>query len=212
MSDVIVNFYCMRHGEKNGDKLTERGSRQVSASAKQYLTGVVFDTAYASEMVRAQQTAARVLAVLGQQNVTVFIDRYFGYEWFLNDFQADAFPFDAAEQKIMAECKEAERAPTVMDYLQHWPPACAYRVRMTDILIEIAIFLATDQLTVSRKQPFCNVLVASHSPICETAAFYPRVFPRLNEADIAVHTIKVESKTHKAAITHSQYLPCPSVD
>ena len=199
---MVVRFFCMRHGEKDGDMLTEKGKRQVLASARAHLREkeIRFLFAYYSGKNRAKETADIALST-SSCATPVTIEEGFGYEWALNS-KLPQFNFEEIEAKISAEVGNKQ---TAYDWLEHYPPCFGFLARFQDKMFEITLqfkkFIRNDT----------NIFVSSHSPLCELAAPDPRTMPRLGYADIVVYTIQFDKFT-RPYIYYAAYLPCPPVD
>jgi len=185
-----VVFYGMRHGDKEGDALTEKGREQVRRSAEANFKRINFCMAFHSGMERAKQTVEIALETVGlrtlfaeivdpfpDDGVALLEEPRFGFTW---AWDPQAYPIDA-------ELNARDRTTvTVQQWLQSWAPARAIRTEVEATLKHYAWTLAN-----MRPCERLNVLIASHSPTIELAVGRPDRTMSLREADIAIYTVKV---------------------
>lgn len=202
-----IRFFGMRHGDKKGDTLTDKGILQVRASAKMHLAGIKFDLAIHSGMARAEATVRTALDEIGQDGVEVIKDLGFGYAWLVGNKDSVEFPI---ERKDLPECPVDPSLRTMAEWFKAWPPALAFAYRVQGALLSHAVGLAT----ALPKQDVINVLIGSHSPTIDTAAgLYDSYFPKLSEADIVVYEAAINNLHGmlEPSIDNTYRLHCPAV-
>lgn len=206
---MLVNFWCMRHGERDGEgNTTERGLRQVEASAKAHLAGQEFDIVFHSGWWRAEQAARRAAVVLDLQCPIVAMQS-FDYSGTSGPF-VPHLPIEAARQQIGKPHGET----TAYDWLEKWGwPAGFQRGQMRAAMLEATIYLMTNPVvkTSLTETGESNVLVTGHSPGLEMAADKPSMTTSLNLADIICYEVEVD-KTGFVTIRSGETYRCPPVE
>ncbi|OGI22583.1 MAG: hypothetical protein A2194_01825 [Candidatus Moranbacteria bacterium RIFOXYA1_FULL_44_8] len=178
---VEVNIHGMRHGDKDGDTLTEKGKEQVAKSARKNLAGISIDAYYSSLRTRAFETADVVYETIGSKTEVEIAHR------------RAAFDFCGApgitNTKAVTEGEKAYREEhgiekeTVGTWRQGAPAWTDFlRGRVYQGLKDVA----TEQAFDAKGNAVKNVFIGSHSPTIELAVADPN-FPRLREADMVLY-------------------------
>lgn len=199
MGKALVIFDVMRHGEKDGDKLTPKGKEQVAVSARANLTGRNYVLVLHSEMQRARETVHEVLQTIGidPSSIDIMVEEGFGYEWAIDP----RWP-----AKEVQRIKASGEATTVDFWIEKWPSACMLRGRVMATLLFWAQMIVEDE---DAGEEEVHVLVGSHSPCGDMAAIDPKTTDALGEADIMRYTVEVDLKTLEAKIVSSKVLRAP---
>lgn len=199
-----VNFWCMRHGEKDAaGNVTARGLRQVEASARKHLSTLVFDLVLHSGMPRTHDSARRVQTVLNLDCPVVPFPM-FGYE------HGGTVGFEEARARI----NQPHDQTTVQNWLDNWDwRAGVLRGNMRANLL--AGFLYVNHNPVLRDavagSDEVNVLVVGHSPGLEMAADEPAVTTSMNPADIICYEVGMDEAGFMTIRTDEAYR-CPPVE
>ncbi len=208
-------FHVMRHGEKDGDTLTEFGKQQVAASAEKWLQKIPIMAAYHSGMNRAEQTTRIVLETLGipvqetpgGRGAPVREERGFGFKWLLEDPCFPPFDFPALEAEI-----DGNGLQPVNVWLRRSAHVRALRERYLATMLHIAreARLTEFEASLSRNRPAraleTHILVGSHSPFGELLVLGGA---RLGFADTIKYT--VESGPFGTTLAECAFYPCPLV-
>ncbi|MDD5341754.1 MAG: phosphoglycerate mutase family protein [Patescibacteria group bacterium] len=198
MSTRLVEFYVMRHGEKDGDALTETGREQVRQATREYLADAGFFAALSSEMARAHETTRVALKELDQAMLTTRQDPGFGYEHATRDYPEDTI--QAAMLNVQSAVKAGAKE-TVRLWLRLRPASCQIRGRFTECLFKWAARYA-DRM---EGEPLM-FLVGSHSPCSELAVLDPDNTPRLDLAGIVKYVVRVDTETLEAQLVGSEVI------
>lgn len=200
----------MRHGEKDGDALTELGRRQVDASAVKHVFdnfSRVMGTAevYASEMNRARESAMIVLDLAPQLTVQLEPDKTwppkapevtvksgFGYAWIDEAKDGNETLGDVAARLQ----KDFGDKLTPQIWLNQFEGAVKWRDCFVHEMLEAA----------KNAEEYNSVVICSHDPIIALAANeYVRNLV-IGHADIVRYTIE------DGRIVESTLLRCPPVE
>ena len=95
---TVTTFYVVRHGETllnsigraqgwSDSPLTDNGKR-TAAELGAELNGIIFNAAYTSDMIRAEQTAKLILSMSGNNNIEIQKDIRLR-EWCLGSMEAE---------------------------------------------------------------------------------------------------------------------------
>lgn len=95
---TVTTFYVVRHGETllnsigraqgwSDSPLTDNGKR-IAAELGAELSGITFNAAYTSDMIRAEQTAKLILSMSGNNNIEIQKDIRLR-EWCLGSMEAE---------------------------------------------------------------------------------------------------------------------------
>lgn len=95
---TVTTFYVVRHGETllnsigraqgwSDSPLTDNGKR-TAAELGAELNGIIFNAAYTSDMIRAEQTAKLILSMSGNDNIEIQKDIRLR-EWCLGSMEAE---------------------------------------------------------------------------------------------------------------------------
>lgn len=203
-----VNFWCMRHGEKDAaGNVTAIGLRQVEASAKTHLENVFFEIILHSGLPRAKDSAMSARNALKLDCPVLAFPR-FDYSG-LSGPNVPGSDIAQARQRIGKPHDQA----TVYDWLEHYGWSAGYlRGNMLAAMLATVIYLKTNPTTAYvLEQGRANVLVVGHSPGLEMAADDPATTTSLNEADIIPYEVEVDQFgfTH---FTTRPILRCPVVE
>jgi len=198
-----VAVYVMRHGPKDGDKLTEEGERSVQLSAVNNLAGLEFHALYASRKYRALQTVVIAVGTLEGANRGMSIEARDGFDFAGAPGLKDWPKFDSELKRRVAAGEAATVAlwqDIAPEYVNHQRP------RITAEILAVAKDMAAKYKDLDE----INVLVGCHGPCSELACLDPKDMPAINEADIVKYEIQL---LHlgccgwKAQIVASTYLP-----
>lgn len=189
-----INFWVIRHGERNGNKdaLSEKGVQQVKRVTSLLMQNFVFSKAFYSGMNRTKQTVETMLEVLGSP-LKATREEGFGYEWAEKEQ-----PLTPEMRKAAAEGKEEM---TAADWLRAWPGALLIRGRFLATMLGWARTLAG---RFSKKE--IDVLVGSHGPTGELAALKPEATRALGLAEIICYVIEYDEETDEAKLVASARL------
>lgn len=207
---MMVNFWCMRHGEKDGEgNITERGLRQVEMSARAHLSDVKFDVILHSPAQRAEDSARRAQTAL---NLSCPVVRFPAFGSFLA--QDEATP-QVSIKDAYARIGKPHAKITVYDWLEYYNwPAGYLRGMMRAAMVEAVLYLQTNPVMrdqgVSDLDPV-NVLVCGHSPHLEMATAIPRTRFSLNEADIIRYMVEFDEFGFAHSVGEMGY-ECPPVE
>ncbi len=206
MTILNVSLYGMRHGDKDGDRLTSLGLRQVRAAAKAHLANISFRVITSSEMHRAQQTAQIVQDVCGGRLMPG--DPGFGYEW-VDKAPMDLMCYMPGYVEILTGMKGN---PAIGGILEQCPRADLVRVAVLRSMLGLAEHTVSEM---GVAEDF-NLFVASHSPVIDLPVNNPGRFERLGTGDIVVYRMKVDTQTGVASMVtlrgDNPVLICPEVD
>lgn len=204
---IRVFFDVMRHGEKDGDFLTELGIRQVMASAKTNLAGHRYLMVFFSGMVRAERTARVILSKLEMNgSLSPRWEPGFGYNWC--DDRA-GFPMAAAEEQINRLVASGAQETAAL-WMYCWPPTRSIRGRLIGTLEKWTLYAAMRASEGgSPVGDGVRFLVASHSPTAELACLDPSTTPKLGLADGITYEMEVNLKTLEMTLVSSEVWRCP---
>ncbi len=201
MARVLVVFDAMRHGDKDGDKLTLKGREQVAASAKKNLISrrASYWNLFYSGAQRAKETAQIVAEVVNGTIDPVYpiLEPGFGFQW-SDDQQNPKYPIAEAQARVKSRIDSGE-TETVEVWLEEWVPTHAIRGRFMATLEKWALWLVNtphakeviERGKLGEVLTF-NCFIASHSPTCELACLDPANTPRLREADGVTYQMEVD--------------------
>jgi broad specificity phosphatase PhoE len=185
-----ICFWVIRHGEKDGDMLTEKGVQQVRLAAR-LLDGTTFRAAFHSGMKRAEQTVLEILSATGQKKMKPEANVGFGYEWAEKEY-----PLTPVIRKIATDGKNNV---TAADWLKAWPGARLIRERFASTMLGLTRTLVKH----FPEEKEIDVLVGSHGPTGELATLEPETTRVLELAGIICYVIMYDEQTGKAEIAHS---------
>ncbi len=189
-----VTAFGIRHGEKKGDGLTERGFQQVAASALKYLSDVRPVLALHSGWHRAQQTVETALAIIGSDSIPTRFEQGFAFSM----SEEECLPGPTVLDLYNNPPKPIEEQ-TVQDWLTWCTGADVLRGQVAITLIHVARSLEDGDV----------FIIGSHSPTIEMAVPNPAEFNRLNVADIVRYDIEFDDNTGFGTIVSAQYLKAP---
>ncbi|MDD5567451.1 MAG: phosphoglycerate mutase family protein [Patescibacteria group bacterium] len=189
----------MRHGEKDGDALTETGREQVRQATREYLADAGFFAALSSEMERAHQTTRVALGELGQGILMSHRDPGFGYLHADHDYPGEPIKDALARVKELVAGGARE---TVRLWLDSWPVCRQIRGRFIECLFKCAVLCTLNSVQVQGDEPI-RILVGSHSPCSELAVLDPDNTLRLGLAGIVRYVVRVDTETLAAELVGS---------
>lgn len=202
----LVVIDVMRHGEKDGDRLTAFGREQVGAAARKHLFGRgPYHRLLSSGKTRAIETVIVAADAIGcyPEGKLPIIERHegFGFEGY-DGPELPSFPWNDVVGLMTAR---GITEPRVYDVLDVWPIAWAIRERVTEALREVAFTTWIEHRRL--REGFLRVFVGSHTPIAEMGVGDPRVYPQLNPADMIRYSYRVND--YGARQVGAEFLPCP---
>ena len=212
MKPYRMVFDVIRHGQKDGDKLTELGIHQVHATAQQHLAGTKYDMVYYSGLNRAEQTAKLALVAINHPILPTIKNEGFGFEWLEKDPAMPQFDFNACTAELTKRIGEGVH-PTVWDWFHHWPVFWGLRGRLLETMINISNFAAV--MNANGDKTEFHFLAGSHGPTAEAAVLDPKAFPALRMADGVRYTFERENNRlflSDIKMVSSEFLPCPMYD
>lgn len=158
---MIVNVWCLRHPEKEGDALTPSGFRQAVEIAR-YFRGYKFDAVYYSGRNRTRQTALTILGMIDELNTELRVHPGFDYACLEDEVTRSMVDVDtirAAEEVI------GSGYPTGYWHLMmKFAPAWQLRGQVSAAIADVAARVARE--AAATKSP-ADILVCSHTPVIE---------------------------------------------
>lgn len=197
-----VIIYVMRHGNKDGDRLTAEGFGQVRRSAQENLAGIKFDMVYCSMKNRALQTVETAIKELGINGIDIQQRLGFDYEGAPSLERADDW------QKAVTELANGGKI-----MISHWKSvapefasfvANRFREELKKVVCEL--------VAAHPDQEAFQVLIGSHTPVAELVKFEGD-FPTLGEADIVRYTlnyIEAHNDISGVEFISKEYIPAPA--
>lgn len=209
-----VFIYVVRHGEKEteGDDpgLTEKGRRQVRATAQLLKLPIV--AGYHSGMKRTRETLHEMLfgelhalAYPSDSPIGMYSEPAVGYKWFVEDPASKEYSLEEAMEQI-AVAAETDGRKMFSHWLTFYPPILLCRGRFTQTLIEIA----RRHVDEWEGADDVRVLIASHSPVAESATSDPWEMSCLGEGDVICYRVYVGAGFPEEAEVHQAFIrKCP---
>lgn len=190
----MVKFYVIRHGNKDGDRLTELGQAQIMASVeliKKEHNDI--SHVYHSKTERTQQCALLAALLLGRPfGMTAEADGLSVDKPFINSLGGDMDKFEQEHKIIMSTGNNVGNA------LHQGIYPFSARLHLGCFLLETAAKMEI-------QDEHCCIGF-SHSPFCSLAVpdYQAETMPYdIGEADIIAYTIE------DGIITDAKRIPCP---
>lgn len=199
---VRVVIWAMRHGlklkrpklEDNFIPLSNEGRAQVKRSARNNFSGITFSGVYSSPKLRAVQTAsiASGWPLLDSNAVSARFCRP-GLDYAGAPRIDDDNYYNACAKEVARLAKKQEIPETIAHWAILAPTMIKFlRRRFSQELLSIATTEALRTPNDSGHNTKINILVASHSPVIESAAEMPTSTPMLMEADIIKYFVRCD--------------------
>jgi len=172
----MVQILCMRHGQKDGDKLTPEGAKQVFIAGEYYKAeGFQFDCIFHSGANRTQQSAYIILAALQEFYLPIRENRNFIYTVGKDYFET--------REDFEKEVDEINKNGGLLDY--------ALKVSQYAKNVRLMIIRALQKIAKDMESNNHELaLVIGHSPMIVTASSDPQNTPYgILECDSILYTL-----------------------
>lgn len=189
---MTITFYAVRHGNKDGDKLTPKGEAQIKASVE-LISNLEekLDRIFHSKTNRTKQCATIAAPIVGKSRLEevdgLSVDKPF----------AEALKNDMSKYQVELEAiMSAGGHMAAALHLGKYP--VAGREHFAKFLVELASQMEKEGKKTAigfSHSPFCSLAVPEHQ--AETMPY------DIGEADIVVYTIE------NGAIVDATHIPCP---